>query len=252
MTPTVPLLALVLTYMLFWFGLAFLVNILGRSSSRNAVSLISLWVILVLLVPSVLNQMSDTLYPMPSRTLMINELRKMKTEVSSRQDEILDNFLRDHPEYALNDTAQSRGYYHRYMASQELVRKELEPIVSAFETQLRNRQDWLGTLRWLSPAIALQEALFKMAGTSSHDYEQFRRQVVGFSGVWRAHLMPYLYDNRPFTREDYADLPQFAYSPEPYRAAPVLLGLLLIAAVLFALGFTLHGNSHRSLVLEQN
>ena len=97
------LLGLILAYILFWFALAFLINLWIGSSAKNAVALLGLWVVFVLLVPSVLNQLGNTLYPMPSRTLMINEMRSLKAEASKRQDEILDNFLRDHPEYALND-----------------------------------------------------------------------------------------------------------------------------------------------------
>ena len=99
---------LVLAYMLFWFALAFLINLRVGSSSKNAISLIGLWVLFVLLVPSVLNQLSTTLYPIPSRTLMINDMRSLKAETIKKQDEILDNFLRDHPEYAINDTTQSQ------------------------------------------------------------------------------------------------------------------------------------------------
>ena len=116
--PFFQVLGLIVGYMMFWFALAFLVNLWVGSSAKNAVSLLGLWVLFVLLMPSVLNQLGNTLYPMPSRNLMINEMRTMKAEMTSRQDEILDNFLRDHPEYAINDSTQSRGFYHQYMASQ--------------------------------------------------------------------------------------------------------------------------------------
>ena len=52
------LFALILVYMLFWFALAFLVNLWINSSSKNAISLIGLWVFFVLLAPSILNQLS--------------------------------------------------------------------------------------------------------------------------------------------------------------------------------------------------
>ena len=59
---------------------------------------------------------------------MINEMRELKAEVTKKQDEILDNYLRDHPEYAINDTTQRRSFWHRYMASQQLIKQELEPV----------------------------------------------------------------------------------------------------------------------------
>ncbi|WP_411029641.1 DUF3526 domain-containing protein [Spongiimicrobium sp. 3-5] len=230
-------LGLILTYMLFWFALAFLVNLLVGSSAKNAISLLGLWVVFVLLMPSVLNQLSNTLYPMPSRTLMINEMRKMKSDVTKKQDEILDNFLRDHPEYAINDTTQSRGFYHRYMASKKLIKKELEPVVQTYEIQLRKRQRWLDQFKWISPAIITQESLNEMAGTATDDYEDFRKQVIGFAKTWREHFMPFLYNNRDFSQKDYADLPEFEFkvkSKNVFTQSPILM---LISLGLFGLGF---------------
>ena len=245
------LLGLTLGYMLFWFALAFLVNIFVDSSAKNAVSLIMLWVVFVLLTPSVLNQLGNTLYPMPSRTLMINEMREQKAEATKRQDEILDNFLRDHPEYAINDSTQSRNFYHRYIASQKVVKEELEPIVDAYETQLQKQQKWTEKLQWISPAIVVQESLNQLAGTSTADYENYRKQVIGFAGEWRAHLTKFLYNNTPFGQKDYAALPQFEYQDKTNgKIGFSVLVLLAIALVLLIFGFVLQGKSEKKGLLS--
>lgn len=230
------LLGLTIGYMLFWFALAFLINLWVGQSAKNAVSMLGLWVLFVLLVPSVLNQLSTTVYPMPSRTLMINEMRTLKANVAKKQDEILDNYLRDHPEYALNDTTQTRGFYHRYMASQQLIRDELGPLVNSYEDQLQKQQQWIGRFKWSSPAIIVQESLNKMAGTSSSDYESFRNQVVSFASSWRDHLMPFLFNNKEFGKEDVAGLPEFQYQTQK-RSSPETLILLMIALGLIGVGF---------------
>lgn len=239
-------LALVLVYMLFWFALAFLVNLQAGNSAKNAVALIGLWVVFVLFVPSVLNQLGNTFYPMPSRTLMINEMRNLKAEVSEKQDEILDNFLRDHPEYALNDTAQSRGFYHRYMASQRLIKQELASVVKAYEEQLQKQQDWVGRFKWISPAIIAQESLNRFAGTSTEDYEDFRKQVIAFAETWRGHLIPFLYNNRDFSQKDYPNLPEFDYQPLSHKSGLTIVVLLLFSLGLFLLGFLVSTSSRRN------
>lgn len=237
-TSFLQLVGLALGYMLFWFSLVFLVNLWVGSSARNAVSLLGLWVLFVLLIPSVLNQLGSSLYPMPSRTLMINEMRSLKAEVTKKQDEILDNFLRDHPEYAINDKSQSRGFYHRYMASQKLVKEELAPVISAYEDQLQKQQNWLGRFKWISPAIITQESLNKMAGTSYEDYENYRKQVVIFAGEWREHLLPFLYNNTVFTKADVANLPAFKYKNDSGPSV-ASLAIVLIALMLFGSGFVI-------------
>ena len=233
------LISLVLVYMLFWFALAFLVNLWAGSSAKNAVTLIGLWVVFVLLVPSILNQLGNTIYPMPSRTLMINEMRSLKAEVTEKQDEILDNYLRDHPEYAINDTTQKRSFYHRYMASQSLIKEEMAPLVNEYEVQLQNQQAWIGQLKWISPAIAVQESMNQMAGSSTRDYEEFRAQVVVFAGDWREHLMPFLYNNQVFTQQDQPNLPKFVFEPAESGYSGVVLVLLALSLGIFVLGFVL-------------
>lgn len=233
------LLGLTLAYMLFWFVLAFIVNLSVGSSARNAVSMLGLWVVLVLLVPSALNQIGNTVYPMPSRTLMINEMRAKKTEVAEKQDEILDNYLRDHPEYALNDTTQARNFYHRYIATQNLIKQELAPVVNSFEDQLQKQQQLLGRFKWLSPALTTQESLNKLAGTSTEDYENYRQQVVAFAGQWRDHLTPLLYNNQEFTVSEIANLPSFEFVPQKSSIARTTTVLLLISLGLMLMGWAL-------------
>ncbi len=231
------LLGLIIVYMLFWFALAFLINLSVGSSAKNAVALLGLWVVFVLLVPSVLNQLSTTLYPMPSRTFMINEMRSLKAEVTKKQDEVLDNYLRDHPEYAINDTTLRRSFYHRYMASKALIKEELSPLVNSYEDQLDKQQAWAGRLKWISPAIVVQESMNQLSGTSTRDYENYREQVVEFAGLWREHFMPFLYNNQKFIQTNYPDLPNFQFKRTSFNNAGTVPILLAISVGLFGIGF---------------
>lgn len=239
------LLALVLVYMLFWFCLAFVVNLWSGSSAKNAVTMIGLWVVFVLLMPSVLNQLGSSLYPIPSRNLMINEMRTKKVEVAKKQNEILDNFLRDHPEYAINDPKQSRGFYHRYIASQELIKKELSPILNKYEGQLQKQQKLINQFKWFSPALTMQESLNKLAGTSSADYESYRAQVIAFAGAWRDYLIPFLYNNQKISKNDFVNLPKFEYKQESRVSGITTLVLLLISMGLLGAGFLISNKSQK-------
>jgi len=245
------LLGLILVYMLFWFSLTFLVNLWVGSSAKNAVSLLGLWVVFVLLMPSVLNQLGNTLYPIPSRTLLINDMRELKADATKKADEILDSYLRDHPEYAINDTTQFRGFYHRYMASQKLIKEELAPAVNAYEEQLQKQQDWISRFKWISPAIIAQESINEMAGTSSKDYEKYRTQVVAFASKWRAHFIPFLYNNLDFSQKDYPNLPSFSYEKRTQVEQATIPLLFLIAIGLFGLGFLVSKNVKSKGIVNQ-
>ena len=246
------LFGIILAYLLFWFALAFLVNLGVGNSGRNAVSLLVLWVVFVLLTPSVLNQLGSTLYPMPSRTKMINEMRSLKAELNEKQDEILDNYLRDHPEYAINDSTVSRNFYHRYMASQDLLKKELAPLVNSYEDQLQKQQEWVDQLKWLSPSLIVQESLNNLSGTSTNHYEDYRRQVINFAEEWRKHLLPFLYNNINFSTQDYDELPQFKYISLERPLSSLMLYLWLLSLLLFGVGFMLSARTSDSRILNHS
>ena len=243
------LFGLVISYMLFWFALAFIVNLWVGSSAKNAVALLGLWIGFVLLVPSILNQLGTTIYPMPSRTLMINELREKQGDATKRQDEILDNYLRDHPEYAVNDTTETRSFWHGYMASQNLLRDEVKPVMDRYNNQLKKQQSWINRFKWLSPAITIQESMNKLAGTATSDYENYREQVLSFSQEWRAHFMPFLYNNREFTKADYTELPSFKYKVSKTTSVGALMIVLGLSVLVYLLGVLVYRKKTTNTIL---
>ena len=239
LTSLFALLGYIIVYALFWFVLAFATNIWIHSSAKNAIALIGFWVLFVLLSPSILNQLSNNLYPMPSRTLMLNKMRTLKAEATKKQDEILDGYLRDHPEYAINDSTQTRNFYHRYMATQNLVKKELNPVVEKFETQLQHQQEWANTFSWLSPALTVQNALNNLAGTSQKDYQEFRSQSLKFAQEWRSFFIPFMFNNEKFKKSDYGNLPVFEYTYKNGETHLRILGLLGMSFIIMLLVFVL-------------
>ncbi|MGS2762789.1 DUF3526 domain-containing protein [Sinomicrobium sp. M5D2P9] len=227
----ITLLGICLAYMLFWFSLTFAVSLGVGQSAKNAFVLLGLWIVFVLLIPSTINQMSDALYPVPSRNQLIGKVRELKAEATEKQDEILDNYLRDHPEYAVNDSTQSRSFWHSYMASRKLVEEQLYPLLADYDNSLENRQKWIDKLQWLSPAILVQQELIRRAGTSKTDYENYRQQVLRFSDDWRDFFMPLLYNNEFFTSGHLSQLPEFEYRPNADNSGLRIWGILGLTAL---------------------
>lgn len=224
-------------YMLFWFSLAFMVNIIIGKSAQNAFALLGFWIVLVLLVPSAINQLSDTLYPIPPRSYLVNEVRELKAEATKKQDEILDNFLRDHPEYASQNGEQSHSFWHNYMASQDLVKEQLQPLLSNYEKNLSLRHQWVDNLQWLSPAILVQQTLIDRAGTSKTEYENYWNQATQFSEEWKRYFMPLLYSDQTFTTSHFKQLPEFEYKIRKYDGISTRIWGVLVLITL-VLGFT--------------
>lgn len=220
-----------LAYMIFWFALAFLINLLGQSSSQNAVSMLSLWVLFVLLIPAVVAQLGNSLYPVPSRAGLVNELRLVTAEVNEKADDILSNFLRDHPELA-SEEEQQAGFWQRYLASQRVIQEEIRPVLNTYEAQLAQQQQWTQRGKLLSPALLLQDSFNELSGTSNRHYEHFRSEVVRFAEDWRAFFMPLIFKNQAVDKNVMAELPTFTYTETGDRLSGFSNFLVILVYVL--------------------
>ncbi|MCK6618774.1 MAG: DUF3526 domain-containing protein [Cyclobacteriaceae bacterium] len=245
-SPVMKITLALLAYMLFWFGLSFWVNLRGQSSGSNAVVLVSLWVLIVLLIPAMISQLANNLYPVPSRVGMISELRYAEAEAQKNANQILESYYRDHPELAPTDTSAQKLYpfWLSYFASQDEIRKAVNPILSEYESQLHKQQQTVDQLRFLSPAVLLQNIFNESAGTSSRHYNSYRQQVVVFAGEWKNYFLPRMFRNELMKKEWMDELPHFSFDAnkiEKQYTADVL-ALLLYGFAGFVLSFLLYRN----------
>jgi ABC-2 type transport system permease protein len=206
------LLLLLAGYNLFWFVLAFIINIKINDSSKNSLTLIGLWLLLVLIIPATINQVGSSLYPIPSRLKMINEIRSINKENESQQNEIMDSYLRSHPEFVQENNESQFGFWHNYFASEKAMEEKTKPLLQDYDSQLKKQQVLIEGFRFLSPAILMQQSLNKFASTSELHYNDFKKQVFEFSDEWRNYLIPMLFKNQKFNLDKYDQLPSFKYN----------------------------------------
>ncbi len=238
-------------YAAFWFAMAYFINLRGKSSARNAITLLGLWVALVLAIPSLISQSASTFYPVPSRALLVNEMRTLQAELDKKQNEILDDYLRNHPELITRDADESTayGWWQRYFASKELVSERMAPLLDNYDESLKQQQRWVNRLSFLSPAIVFRSSLDHMAQTSTAHYDNYRQSVLGFADEWRNFFLPMVFQDKPFTKAMIADLPAFHIeesglkSPVPANATILLVmvaGLILASFAMSRAGKTEH------------
>ncbi len=203
---------LTLLYTAFWFLVATAVNLAGKSSAQNAVTMLAIWVGLVLLVPSVVSQLANNLYPVPSRALLVNEVRIVNAEAAKQADTILASYYRDHPEL-MPDSSKAETYifYKQYFASQDLIQSKIKPLVEKYDQRLAQQQAWVDNFRFTSPSILLNDSFNDLAGTSNRHYQSFREQVIAFAGMWREYFKPKIFKGDVLDKAAVAGLPDFRY-----------------------------------------
>jgi ABC-2 type transport system permease protein len=229
-------LVIIVAYEAFWFALAVLVNLLGRSSAANALVLAGAWLALVLVVPSLVAIGVTALYPMPSRVELIQAVRDASNDTQRRGTALLTKYYGDHPELMPQSGLDLNDYAIRGFLIQRLIEKSIDPVMTRFDVQLARQQRLVDRLRFLSPAIVVQQALNDVAGTSTARQLHFVTQVKTFHEEWRAWFEPRVFRRIVLTAADHDAVPRFSFQEEPShailgRVAWGLAGLLIPLAV---------------------
>lgn len=225
-------------YGAFWFALAVVVNAFGKSSATNAVTLAGLWLLVVLLVPSLVNVTITTLAPVPSRVEMIQATRRASNEANAKGSQLLAKYFEDHPELVpTSGPPDMNDFYTKSIAVQTETERLIEPVMTAFDEQLAKQQALINMLRFLSPAIVTQAALNDIAGTSHARYQHFLALVDRFHAVWQQHFNPRILQQRKLSASEFDHVPKFAFIEESFgavarRTVLGLVGLLLPVALI--------------------
>lgn len=232
--------AVVAAYGAFWFSLAVFVSSLGRTSATTATLLASAWLVLVVLLPSLFNLAVTTLYPVPSRVEMVQATREASDEANAEGSKLLAAYYEDHPELAVGGADQAMNDFNVIrVAVNDDVERRVRPVIERYESQIRRQQRAIDGLRFLSPAVLVQDALNDVSGTGVARHRRFMDQVTAYHTEWRGYFTPLVFQKARLTTLD--QTPRFRFDEEPTadvarRVVVALAGLALPALALGWLG----------------
>ncbi len=228
-------------YGLFWFSLAVFVNRRGRSATSNALILLVCWLAGAVLIPTTINLLAETLYPVPSRAEFINASREIPLAVEKMDERSLrERFFKDHPEFPPAGAYSDWGRYAMASAArQEEIARRMEAIRRRYDEQKAKQQALVNALGFLSPATLAQGAMYEIAGAGASRYRHYRAQADEYNREWKAHFWPRMFTGGAFTSSDYDRIPRFSYREEPLSnvVKRVALPVVVLALLTLALGW---------------
>ncbi|MBC7842089.1 MAG: DUF3526 domain-containing protein [Gemmatimonadaceae bacterium] len=235
--------AIVVAYTAFWFGVALVVNVLVRGSAASAVTVVTVWLVLVVLAPVLVNLVAQARYPTPSRVAFTTNVRTVTNDANKVADRLLSKYLVDHPELATAGTVNMDDFWTRTFMVQDTIEKTLAPYYDAFDAQLAQQQAVVTTARVLTPALLMQTALEDLAGTGLTRWQRFRAQTLDFHSRWQRFFSERQMRQQKMSASDLPSVPRFTYVEEPgtavaHRVLSAILWLLLPAGALWAFGLS--------------
>lgn len=226
-------LAATFLYSAFWFALAVLVNVHGGSSATNGTVLAGAWLVLVVIVPTLVNLLSTTVYPAPSRMDLIVAAREAQTAGEKDMQQAMDRFYSDHLAEVPVGDQRAMDFLTQAQANAANIERTLRPLLGDFRAQIVRQQDMVRRFQYFSPAIMMQLALNEISGTSAERYQDFLDQAFRFRDQWNEYFATRFLKREPLRPADYDTFPRFSYAPEALpavvlRLVPSLLGLLAV------------------------
>jgi ABC-2 type transport system permease protein len=225
---------LVSLYGSFWFALGALLSVHCRTSGASALAALSAWLLLVVIIPSAYDLTISSVFPVPSRSLLVAKSRSASSEAEEHSDKLLDGYLHDHPELSSEQSGDAMlSFLPRYLAVTEAVEHALEPLVASFGEALRNQQRLARQLRYVSPALVLQSSLVDLAGTGPERQSRFIASTLRFQEQWRDFFLPRAFAGKRLRADDLEQVPVFRMDDEPLKelAGRVAAALLALAAM---------------------
>ncbi|MCC2547079.1 DUF3526 domain-containing protein [Hymenobacter sp. BT175] len=235
-------LAMSTLYCLFWFGVALVVTAWQRASAVNAVALLGVWLVLVVLVPSLLSLGVAAARPVPQGIeLTIRQREEIHAGWDKPKTQTMNRFFGLYPQWRDTTIIRERFAWRWYYAFQHLGDQAVASQARAYAQGLQQRYDLVETLNLFSPAIIAQTSFNALGGSDLPAHLAFQRSAARYHDSLRAFYYPLLFRKVDFTHADYAREPQhtFTSQSEMPTVRRGLSKLLLSVTAVLALGFVL-------------
>lgn len=224
----------------FWMGLIWFVIAWNQHTTTNLVSLFSLWLLLLIVLPAGYRLMTNRpqIDDTTANASVQRQLEWDTWELPKRQ--LLDSFYQTYPQYrnaqaydtGMNSSRHAMAYY-------SLVDQRMQRLLDAQDASKRTTQQTLDASLRYNPAVYTQLLLNSIARTDIADYDHFRQEARRFRNQWKQFFYQRHFHDQLLTDADYQSLPVYhpSYDPEsPARWRRGILYLLTLTVAAFCTG----------------
>jgi ABC-2 type transport system permease protein len=220
----------ILAYGGFWLAVAVLIGCFARRTTEAAIAAGGVWLLIVVMAPSLTLAAVNLAVPPPSQMRLATDVKARLTATAAQQT------LHRRSATAVRSPPpvipeQVRDAYADLLATD----LDLAPLIESHERAQDARRQVLDKVRLLLPAVAVQDALDRIAGTDADRALAFQHQVHAFWQARRLLHKAYLDRDAPQTLDEYEALPRFRFVETAGvgpRGVPADIAALLTATLI--------------------
>ncbi len=203
-------LAIAAAYILFWAVLALLVSRLRWSSVANAASLAAVWLVLVLIMPTLAHVAINRAVPLDQGA----EIALAQREAVNHAWEIpreatMEKFYASHPHWAHSAALPAEFHYKWYFAFHQVGDESVSDRVRSYRHGLERRAHLANVLGYAIPSVGVQAMLTRLANTDVEGQLAYQDRIRDYHRQLREFYYSYLFLDQPFAKDDFAKAPAF-------------------------------------------
>lgn len=197
----------VLAYGGFWLAVAVIISLLARRSTEAAIAAGAVWLLVVVMAPSLTLAAVDLVAPPPSEMRFATDLKAREMGIAERQ--------RLHraanPAPVRTPAPRIPDRWRDAYADRVAADRELAPMIEAHQQAKDARRRLLDKVRLLLPSVAMQDALDRIAGSDADRALTFQGQVHELKAELRLLAKDRMDRDAPLTLDDLDQLPSFQF-----------------------------------------
>lgn len=185
-------------YLIFWFCVCFFVASLQKQSNFNAVVLLSIWLLLVIILPSAINTFAQYKYPIPEALSLTLKQRNAYHEKWDRnKQETVDKFYTHYPQFKKYPLPDKQFSWLWYYAMQQMGDDESAIQTKELESKLLQRNSFSKTVAAFIPSLHTQIQLNELAKSDLENQLLFLKATTSFHEKLRLQFYSKIFENHP-------------------------------------------------------
>jgi ABC-2 type transport system permease protein len=228
-------------YVFVWFAISFLVIVLHKNTSVNALLLLSAWVLLCLLVPGLINNYVAAKYAVPEAySTLIKQRDGYHTKWDEDKDSTVRAFFRYYPEYRNYVWNKPSFNYMWFYAMQYLGDAEARVDSKAMYQKLQQRSRVSATAGLFFPTTHTQLQFTNIAHTGMQQHLQYLDSTAHFHEGLRRYFYPKIFGDSAVDSERWEKhVPVYFNAGSNMQWMELVVPLLFTGVVLFGIGVLL-------------
>ena len=224
-------------YLLFWFAVCFWVVSWKKSSAVNAVSLLTVWVLLTFIMPAATNNYITVKYPVPEALATTVEQREgYHAKWDMDKGPTMESFYTHYPQFRKYPLPDAQFSWLWYYAMQQGGDDDAREHVAELKEKLRMRNAASDHIARFVPTLHTQLRLNTLSRSDLDNHLRFLDSTEKFHERLRLHFYPKIFEEREAKGEDWRRFrPEYFTEAVETNYAGLFLPLLMITGVFVVL-----------------